>query len=163
MKLVQVAGGLIVVVLVLAFLVRGRFGAARSKSTVDTRPTLPPSPYQPSRGFKILDGSEPVSAPPVQLPRLDPSKEFVFGDPISSSSESTTASHLRHDEKWALDRSMRRAPHPRVRRRRLAWVLLALVLAAGIITALWLGVAHTLGHHTALLGAYRATPISWMM
>ena len=163
MLLVQVAGGLILVVLVLAFLLRGRIGATRTRSKSDTRPKLPPSPYQPSRGFRILDDSEPEAPHQVRLPRLDPTTEFIFNDPLASSSESAHGSHLRHDEKWALDRSMRHAPHPRVRRRRrLAWALLIVVLAAGIITALWLGVPPRT-HHPAQGLAYGVAPSSWMM
>jgi hypothetical protein len=160
---VQVAGGVVLVVLVLAFLFRGRFtrGGATSR---DVRPTLPPSPYQPSRGFRILDGSEPESPHEVQLPRLDPNKEFVFNDPTTSLHEVSTP-HLRHDEQWALDRSMRRAPHPRVRRRRrLAWFILVVVIVAGIVAAA-LAAAHPgdHGHHVGLAVAYGvafAPPIS---
>jgi len=182
--LVQVAGGVILVVLVLAFLLRGRFGATsandkpasssrpkapakvKEKSKADFRPTLPPSPYQPSRGFKILDGNEPEAPHEIQLPRLDPHKEFVFNDHLASSSESLSAPHLRHDERWALDRSMRRAPHPRVRRRRrLAWVLLIALLAAGLIAVLLVG-AHPKTHpksSPAIASAYAVAPSSWMM
>ena len=162
MLLVRVAGALIVVVLVLAYVWRGRMGARRASPKVDTRPTLPPSPYQPSRGFKILDGNEPEEPHEIQLPRLDPHKEFVFGDHIAPVSESISVPHLRHDEQWALDRSMRHAPHPRVRRRRrLAWTLVVIVLAVAVITILWLRVPPHV-HHPAQGLAYSLAPNSWM-
>lgn len=138
MLLVQVAGGLILVVLVLAFVLRGRLGASRATRTSEVRPTSPVSPYQSSRGFKIIDGTQPEAAHQVQLPRLDPNTEFVFHDPAASS-ETLSAPHLRHDEKWALDRSMRRVPHPRVRRRRRVALGLAVSLAAaGVAAGVWL-------------------------
>ena len=166
MLLVQVAGGLVLVVLVLAFLLRGRVGSSRPSrsSRSETRPTLPPSPYQPSRGFKILDGSEPDEPHAVQLPRLDPNKEFVFGDHVAPSSEPLSVPHLRHDEQWALDRSMRHAPHPRIRRRRrLTWTVIVLVLAAGIVVALVLGV-HLPTHPKVKNGVapYGVAPSSWI-
>jgi hypothetical protein len=135
--LIRIAGGLILVVLILAHLLRGRIGAARSKSRGDTRPTLPPSPYQPSRGFRILDPNEPVQPHEVQLPRIDPLKETVFNDPLATPVDQVIPPQLRHDEKWALDRSMRRVPHPRVRRRRrLAWLIVIAILVVGIVAVI---------------------------
>jgi len=134
---IRVAGGLILVVLILAYLLRGRIGAARSKTRGDTRPTLPPSPYQPSRGFHILDANETVQPHEVQLPRIDPVKEIVFNDPLVTPVDQVIPPQLRHDEKWALDRSMRRVPHPRVRRRRrLAWLIAIAILLAGIVAVI---------------------------
>jgi hypothetical protein len=144
--LIKVAGGLVLAVLILAFSLRGRVGAARPKSRRETRPkskretrpTLPPSPYQPSRGFHIVNSDEPELPHQVQLPRLDPNKEFVFNDSPAAPTDRASAPHLRHDEQWALDRSMRHAPHPRVRRRRrLAWALLVVVLAVGLVAVLF--------------------------
>jgi hypothetical protein len=157
---IKVAGGLVLVVLILAFSLRGRVGAARAKSDGErrpkskheTRPTLPPSPYQPSRGFHIVNSDEPELPHQVQLPRLDPNKEFVFNDSLAAPTEHASAPHLRHDEQWALDRSMRHAPHPRVRRRRrLTWALLVLVLAAGLVAVLLFGHSPV---HPAGLGVF---------
>ncbi len=146
MLLIQIAGGVVLVFLIVAFFVRGRVTRherptpKKSRSRTEFRPTLPPSPYQPSRGFRILDGTEPVPSPPVQPPRLDPRKEFVFNDTQLASGESISPPQLRHDEKWALDRSMRHAPQLHVRRRRrFVGGLVTLILAAGLIAVLWLG------------------------
>ncbi len=134
MLLIQVAGAIVLVALVLAFLLRGRVGARRSAPRAEKRPTFPPSPYQPSIGFRILDGSESEKPRPVELPRLDPVKEFVFNDPLAQTSEPVHPPQLRHDERWALDRSMRRAPHPRVRRRRrLAWTVTVALLVIALV------------------------------
>jgi len=160
--LVKIAGGLVLLVLIAAFFLRGRSRAPRTKVAPHVRPTPPPSPYKPSRGFRILDGSESDAPHEVRRPRLDPSTEFVFNDPLASSSETANVPHLRHDERWALDRSMRRAPHPRVRRRRWAWALLVAVLVAGLIAVL-LWPKHPSGHHASLALAYAVAPSSWMM
>jgi hypothetical protein len=155
--LIQIAGGLVLVVLILAFLLRGRLsaraGAPQKRSKANFRPTLPPSPYQPSRGFRILDSNEPVVPHPVQLPGLDPNREFVFNDPLATTAESVSPPHLRHDEQWALDRSMRHAPHPRVRRRRrLAWAIVILLLVIGLVAVLILrhSPAPAAAHHSGL-------------
>ncbi len=139
MVVIQIAGGLVLLVLIVAFFLRGRLsgrrGASSKKTTSrsDFRPTLPPSPYQPSRGFRLIDGKEPAPPAPVQLPRLDPNKEFVFGDAPVVASDSLSPPHLRHDERWALERSMRHVAYPHLRRRRRwAW---ALVLAALVVAA----------------------------
>ena len=161
MLLVQIAGALVLLGLIVAFFLRGRRSGARAKTAPRVRPTLPPSPYQPSRGFRILDGSESDAPHEVRRPRLDPNKEFVFNAPLASAGEPVSAPHLRHDERWALDRSMRRAPHPGVRRRRWAWALLvALFVAALAAVLLW--PHHPLGHHAALVSAYAWAPSSWM-
>lgn len=146
MLLIKIAGGLVLVALVLAFLLRGRVGARRPTARSEKRPTFPTSPYQPSRGFRILDGGEPEQPHSVQLPRLDPAKEFVFNDPLAQSNEPASLPQLRHDERWALDRSMRRVPHPRVRRRRrMAWITTVVVVALGLITIIAANV-HLHGH-----------------
>ena len=162
MLLVQIAGGLVLLALIVAFFLRGRGGATRAKKPPNVRPTPPPSPYKPSRGFRILDGSEPDAPHEVQRPRLDPDKEFVFSDPLASAGETAGVPHLRHDERWALDRSMRRAPHPRVRRRRWAWALIVVALVAALAAVLWWP-HHSTGHHGALVGAYALAPSSWTM
>lgn len=159
MLLVKIAGGVVLIALILAFLVRGRASAPRFSRQKDSRPTPPPSPYQPSRGFRLLDGSEPEAPHQVEMPRLDPNTEFVFNDPLASS-ETLSAPHLRHDEHWALERSMRHGPHPHVRRRRLLWGLLLALLAAGLIVALVVA-THPAGHHVSLGAGDVVAPSSW--
>lgn len=161
MLLIRIAGGVVLVALLLAFLLRGRFGtragSSPKKSRVDPRPTLPPSPYQPSRGFRILDGNESVDPPAVQLPRLDPKSEFVFSDPLAAPVEAITPPHLRHDEQWALDRSMRHTPPLRVRRRRrLTTGLLVLVMVSAVVAGLWLRAD---SHHAPTHGLHHLGPI----
>ena len=163
MLVVKIAGGLVLVALIVAFLLRGRSSTPRTRTRGDFRPTLPPSPYKPSRGFRILDGSEVEEPHPVQRPRLDPNKEFVFNDPTALSAEPSALPHLRHDERWALDRSMRHAPHPhsRSRRRRAAWLILIAVLIAALVAAMLMG-RHPPAHHAAF-ASYLVAPSSWMM
>ena len=68
----------------------------------------PPSPYAPSKGFRLLDGSgEPVTRPPVERPRLDPGRQHVFSD--SASGEESSALHARHNDDWFLSRSSHRS------------------------------------------------------
>jgi hypothetical protein len=169
--LIQIAGGLVLVVLILAFLMRGRLSGSsgppekrsKSKSKSDFRPTLPPSPYQPSRGFRILESSEPVVPHPVPLPHLDPNREFVFNDSLATPAEPVSPPHLRHDEKWALDRSMRHAPHPHVRRRRrLAWVVVILLLVVGLVAVLVLRHSPAPAHHSGVALAVAITMVPAM-
>lgn len=159
MLLIKIAGGSVLVVLVLAYVLRGRSSGARSVARKSSRPTLPPSPYQPSRGFHLLDGEDLAPPPPVQLPRLDPLGEFVFND---NTLTEVTAPHLRHDEKWALDRSMRHAPAPRQRRRRRAVTTVVFVIVAAALAAvLWAG-SQPASHHVGM-PFFVVTPSSWMI
>ena len=156
MLVLQIAGAAVLVFLITAFFFRGRLAGGRDgagkkvKSRADFHPSLPPSPYQPSRGFRILDGDEPVSTPPVQLPRLDPNKEFVFNETQVTIGDSISPPQFRHDEKWALDRSMRHAPQLHVRRRRRlvgVIVVLVVVLALALAAVLILRHSPTSGPH----------------
>jgi hypothetical protein len=159
--LIKIAGAVVLVVLVIAYVARGRRSVRGASPRADSEiPSLPPSPYQPSRGFRLLEGNEPETPRPVALPRLDPSADFIFSDPVNPVSDSISPAHLRHDERWALERSMRRAPHPRVRRRRRwAWFILVVVLGAGIIAAIFADL-HTGARHVGLGATFFATP-SW--
>lgn len=98
--------------------------------------TPPPSPYATSKGFRLVrDTSTPSdeekrAAPP--RPRLEPAREYVFGESQVTPYDPDTLSQLRHDEQWALARSARRAsvtPHS-VRRAAVA-VVVVVVLAVG--------------------------------
>lgn len=74
----------------------------------------PPSPYTPSKGFRLLDGSSPdgTSEPTVRSeparPRLEPDHDYVFSDAQLPAYDVVNLAHLRHDEHWALSRSARR-------------------------------------------------------
>ncbi len=76
----------------------------------DPRLMLPPSsPYQPSKGFRLLEGDEPPSPPPTpSRPRLEPDQKYVFSDFHPASVEVNPLERPRHDEEWALSRSATR-------------------------------------------------------
>ncbi|NNN08525.1 MAG: hypothetical protein HKL85_04950 [Acidimicrobiaceae bacterium] len=162
MLVVQITGAAVLVFLITAFFFRGRVAGRRDgapkkiKSRADFHPSLPPSPYQPSRGFRILDGEEPVSTPPVRLPRLDPNKEFVFNETQVTIGDSISPPQFRHDEKWALDRSMRHAPHLHVRRRRrMAGVIVVIVVIVVLVVVVALAAVLAL-HHSPTSGLHNS-------
>jgi hypothetical protein len=69
----------------------------------------PPSPYTPSKGFRLLDGPEgdqPRHHPP--RPRLEPDHDYVFSESQLPPTYTESISPLgRHDERWALSKSVR--------------------------------------------------------
>jgi preprotein translocase subunit SecG len=94
--------------------------------------TPPPSPYSPSKGFRLLDGSysdAPHAAPP--RPRLEPDHEYVFSDTQLPPYDVRNLSHLRHDEHWALSRAARRARFSLAGMRTLI-VIAVVIIALGI-------------------------------
>lgn len=92
----------------------------------------PPSPYAPSKGFRLLDGDgEPLERPPVPRPRLDPERRYVFGE--SSAGEEFMPTHLRHDDDWFLSRSAHRSTLA-TWFARLAVVALVVIVLAVIVT-----------------------------
>ena len=98
--------------------------------------TPPPSPYATSKGFRLVeDATTPTSdekhaTPP--RPRLEPAREYVFGDAPSTPYDLEALAQQRHDERWALSRSARRATFTPSFLRKLVIVLLILmVLAVG--------------------------------
>jgi hypothetical protein len=69
----------------------------------------PPSPYAPSKGFRLLDG--PISEsrrPEPSRPRLESDREYVFSESQMPSDGEVVPTPLRHSEKWALSKSARR-------------------------------------------------------
>jgi Tfp pilus assembly major pilin PilA len=91
----------------------------------------PPSPYAPSKGFRLLDGSgEPVTRPPVERPRLDPARPYVFSD--SQNSEESSALHSRHNDDWFLSRSAHRSTGSLVAR--VMVIVLVIAIVAIIVT-----------------------------
>lgn len=91
----------------------------------------PPSPYTPSKGFRLLDGSgEPMTRPPVERPRLDPERQYVFRD--SASSEESNALHARHNDNWFLSRSAHRSTASIVARS-VAVVVLAVLVVVVVV------------------------------
>jgi hypothetical protein len=99
----------------------------------------PPSPYTPSKGFRLLDGEgEPLTRPPVERPRLDPERQYVFSD---TSSEESSALHTRHNDDWFLSRSSHRSTASIVARS-VAVVVLAALVVIVVVT-------YYLDHHPA--------------
>lgn len=93
----------------------------------------PPSPYAPSKGFRLIDESgEPLQRPAVERPRLDPDHQYVFSE-TSSSAEDVVASHLRHKDDWFLSRSSHRSTLS-IMLRRVAVILLVALLIAVVVT-----------------------------
>ena len=89
----------------------------------------PPSPYAPSKGFRLLDSEgAPLNRPPVECPRLDPARHYVFNE-LSSPNDEVVNSSLRHNDDWFLSRSSNRSTLSIVLRRLVAFVLVALVIA----------------------------------
>lgn len=88
----------------------------------------PPSPYTPSKGFRLLDGTgQPLSRPPVERPRLDPERHYVFSD-APANAEELAALRLRHNDDWFLSRSSHRSTLSIVSRRVAVVVLIILII-----------------------------------
>jgi hypothetical protein len=69
----------------------------------------PPSPYAPSKGFRLLDGPLDSTRRPEPLrPRLETDREYVFSETQMAGDVDVVPSHLRHSEEWALSKSARR-------------------------------------------------------
>jgi hypothetical protein len=70
----------------------------------------PPSPYAPSKGFRLLDGPiEESQRPQPARPRLEADRDYVFSETQMPGDESIVPSHFRHNEQWALSKSARRS------------------------------------------------------
>jgi hypothetical protein len=71
----------------------------------------PPSPYTPSRGFRLLDG--PVNSetrPDPPRPRLEPDRAYVFSESqLPPTYQEGVSPRGRHDERWALSKSVQRS------------------------------------------------------
>lgn len=141
----EVVGGLVVVLVALAAALRIRKLRRDSRrdgaAPADRRLVAPPpSPYEPSRGFRLLDESgEPLPRPPVQRPRLDPARHYVFSD-SSTHNEDALPTHLRHSDDWFLSRSAHRSTASIVLRAVGVFLLVAIVVAS--VTAYYLDRGH---------------------
>jgi hypothetical protein len=72
--------------------------------------TPPPSPYAPSKGFRLLDGPvDPTKRSEPLRPRLEPDREYVFSETQMPTYDDVRPTQLRHNESWALNRSARRS------------------------------------------------------
>jgi hypothetical protein len=127
--------GAVVVLLVLAGTVLRYRKLRRDEMRELSRPVErrlvapPPSPYAPSRGFRLLDESgEPLTRPPIERPRLDPERRYVFNE-MSATNDDAISSHLRHNDEWFLSRSTQRSTLSIFLRRLTIFILVALIAA----------------------------------
>jgi len=71
--------------------------------------TPPPSPYAPSKGFRLLDGPINTEQRPEPLrPRLETDRQYVFSESQMPGDPDAMPTPLRHNEEWALSKSARR-------------------------------------------------------
>lgn|GEM_PF-174842 len=129
----EVAGAVVVVLLLGAGVLRFR-KLRRDETRERVKPldrrlvAPPPSPYAPSKGFRLLDSSgEPLNRPPVERPRLDTERPYVFTDAPADAEEYAT-SRLRHNDDWFLSRSSHRSTLSILLRRVGVVVLVVLVI-----------------------------------
>jgi hypothetical protein len=94
----------------------------------------PPSPYAPSKGFRLLDGPlDPTRRPEPLRPRLETDREYVFSETQMPGDGDVVPTHLRHSEEWALSKSARRpASFTGLRVVIIALVVIVIVGAVGI-------------------------------
>lgn len=89
----------------------------------------PPSPYAPSKGFRLIDDDgEPLHRPPVERPRLDPERHYVFSESTSAADDVVSAQR-RHNDEWFLSRSSHRSAVSIMLRRAVVALLVALIVA----------------------------------
>jgi hypothetical protein len=96
--------------------------------------TPPPSPYAPSKGFRLLDGPlDATHRPEPPRPRLESDREYVFSESQMPGDAEVVPSHFRHNEQWALSKSARRsASFTGLRVAVIAVVIIAVVGALGL-------------------------------
>jgi hypothetical protein len=69
----------------------------------------PPSPYAPSKGFRLLDGPlDATRRPEPTRPRLEADRDYVFSESQMPVDGEVVPTHFRHNEQWALSKSARR-------------------------------------------------------
>jgi archaellum component FlaF (FlaF/FlaG flagellin family) len=95
----------------------------------------PPSPYTPSKGFRLLDGPlQSLDRPVPARPRLEPDREYVFSESQLPPTYQESVSPIgRHDERWALSKSVHRSRFSSLGSR-LALVVLVLAIVAILST-----------------------------
>ena len=104
--------------------------------------TPPPSPYQPSKGFRLLDGADDVARrSQPSRPRLDTSHDYVFGETHAPGYDDVRLTTTRHNESWALTRSSRHSSLPGVGLMIVA-VAVALALVIGVVIYYTSGSSH---------------------
>ncbi len=125
----------VVVIAVLGALVARVRRVRRGDATAPSGPVEgrlvapPPSPYETSRGFRLLEpGESPHPRAPTTRPRLDPERSYIFSD--AAAPEEVVPTARRHNEAWFLAHSARRSGLVR-------WgaVLLGVVVVAALVAA----------------------------
>ena len=104
-----------------------------TRSTDRRLMTPPPSPYETSKGFRLVDDSGiPIARPEPIRPRLEPDREYVFSDSQMAPLDEPPGSSLRKNDAWALSRSAHRPKvHVTTMRVGLGFALVVFVLAVG--------------------------------
>lgn len=131
MKLaIEIVAAIVVVLLLAGTLLRVR-KIRRDEKRELSRPldrrlvVPPPSPYAPSKGFRVLDGSDQsLDRPAMERPRIDPARHYVFSDP-----DEPPVIRARHNEDWFLSRSAHRSTASVVGR------AVAIVVVVGLVIA----------------------------
>lgn len=134
---VIILGALVVIVIVGIAVLRirklRRDEIRQLASPVDRRLlTPPPSPYAPSKGFRLLDGPDDSFARtrPAR-PKLENDHEYVFSESQMPTYDDVRPVPLRHNETWALSRSSRRSGT--LSGLRVAAIALVIVLLVGFV------------------------------
>jgi len=92
----------------------------------------PPSPYAPSKGFRLLDGPlDSTRRPEPVRPRLESDRDYVFSESQMPDDGEVVPTQLRHNEKWALSKSARRSTS--YSGLRVAIIALIVIVIAGAI------------------------------
>ena len=133
----KVAGAVIVVLILVVATLRVR-KLRRDEMRELSKPverrlmTPPPSPYAPSKGFRLLDGPiEPARRAEPARPRLETDREYVFSETQMPSYGEVRPSPMRHNENWALSRSAR--SNLRFAGLRIGAIVLVLAIVAGFV------------------------------
>lgn len=130
--LIGVAVALVIVTVALRLRKLRRDEMRKIAARVDRRLMVPPpSPYTPSKGFRLLDGPVNPEAPrhDPPRPRLEPDRDYVFSESQLPSYQESVSPLGRHDERWALSKSARPSRFASVGSR-LSVILIVLVIAA---------------------------------
>lgn len=94
----------------------------------------PPSPYAPSKGFRLLDGPLDATRRPEPLrPRLETDREYVFSEAQTVGDGEVVPTPTRHSQQWALSKSARRpASMTGLRVAVIAFIIVAVAGAIGL-------------------------------
>jgi hypothetical protein len=114
---VEIVGAVVVALIVITAVLRFRKlrrDEMRQLATPIERRLLtpPPSPYAPSKGFRLLDGPiDRLSRPEPVRPRLESDRDYVFSESQMPNYDDVRSVPLRHNETWAFFGTTRRRDH----------------------------------------------------